>query len=120
VILVDTSVWVDHLRRGDAALAELLESSAVAAHQFVVGELACGSLRPKSDVVRLLEELPSATTASHDEVMHFIAAHRLSGKGIGYVDAHLLASAAIDRIRLWTRDKVLGAAAATLGLGFNP
>ena len=120
MILVDTSVWVDHLRRGDAALAALLESSDVAAHPFVVGELACGSLRPKSDVVRLLNELPVPSTATHDEVMLFIAEHRLSGRGIGYVDAHLLASAAIDGMLLWTRDKALGAESARLRLAFDP
>ena len=120
MILVDTSVWVDHLRRGDAALAALLEASEVAAHPFVIGELACGSLRPRSGVVQLLGELPSATAASHDEVMQFITARRLFGRGIGYVDAHLLASAAIDGLLLWTRDKALGVASGRLGLRFNP
>lgn len=120
MILVDTSVWVDHLRRGDLSLAALLESANVATHPSVIGELACGSLRPRSDVVRLLNQLPMATAATHDEVMQFIAAHRLGGQGIGYVDAHLLASAAIDGLRLWTRDKALGAQAARLGRAFNP
>lgn len=120
MVLVDTSVWVDHLRRGDASLAALLEASEVAVHPFVLGELACGSLRPKSDVGRLLSELPAATTATHAEVMHFIAAHRLSGRGIGYVDAHLLAAAAIDGLLLWTRDKPLNSASSKLGLAFNP
>ncbi|MGH7653926.1 MAG: type II toxin-antitoxin system VapC family toxin [Gemmatimonadaceae bacterium] len=120
MILVDTSVWVDHLRRGDAALTALLESSEVAVHPYVVGELACGSLRPRSEVIRLLNELPTATTASHAEVMHFITAHRLSGRGIGYVDAHLLASAAIDGLSLWTRDKALSAESARLKLVVSP
>ena len=120
MILVDTSVWVDHLRRGDTVLAELLDAGEVAAHPFVVGELMCGSLRPRSDVVRLLNELPAATTATHDEVMHFIAAHRLAGRGIGYVDVHLLAAAAMDGLLVWTRDKSLDAVAARLGLGFDP
>ena len=106
--------------RGDAVLGALLESSEVVAHPLIVGELACGSLRPRSEMVRLLNELPTATTASHDEVMHFITAHRLSGQRIGSVDAHLLASAAIDGILRWTRDKALGAASAQHGLGFNP
>ncbi len=119
MILVDTSVWVHHLRRGDAALAARLEASEVIVHPFVVGELACGSLRPRSDVVRLLNELPAATTATHDEVMHFITSHRLSGRGIGYVDVHLLASAAMDGLVLWTRDKALAAESARLGLAFN-
>ena len=120
MILVDTSVWVDHLRRGDAALAELLAAGEVAAHPFVVGELACGTLRPRSEVIRLLNELPAATTATHDEVMHFITAQRLAGRGIGYVDVHLLAAAAMDGLLVWTRDKSLGAVATRLGLGFDP
>ncbi len=119
MILVDTSIWVDHLRRGDAGLSALLEAADVAVHPFVVGELACGSLRRHSDVVRLLSALPQVTTASHEEVMHFIGAHRLGGHGIGYVDVHLLASASIDGVRVWTRDKALAARAAILGLAFQ-
>lgn len=120
MILVDTSVWVDHLRRGDSALAARLDASEVTVHPFVVGELACGSLRPRSDVVRLLTEMPTATTATHNEVMYFIAAQRLASRGIGYVDAHLLASAAMDSLLLWTRDKALAAQAARLGLAYMP
>jgi len=120
VILVDTSVWIDHLRRGDATLAALLESANVVTHPFVVGELACGSLRPRSEVLRLLSDLPMATMATHDEVMHFIAAQSLGSRGIGYVDVHLLASAAIDKCKLWTRDKALGVQCARLGVAFAP
>ena len=119
MILVDTSIWVDHLRRGDAGLSALLEATDVAVHPFVVGELACGSLRRQSDVVRLLSALPQVTTATHEEVMHFIDAHRLGGRGIGYVDVHVLASASIDGIRVWTRDKALASQAASLGLAFE-
>ncbi|WP_411279244.1 type II toxin-antitoxin system VapC family toxin [Gemmatimonas sp.] len=120
MILVDTSVWIEHLRRGDATLAALLESASVLTHPFVVGELACESLRPRSEVLRLLSDLPMATTATHDEVMQFIAAQSLGSRGIGYVDVHLLASAAIDKCRLWTRDKALGAQCARLGVAFAP
>ena len=120
MILVDTSVWIDHLRRGDATLAALLESAAVVAHPFVVGELACGSLRPRSEVLRLLSDLPMATTATHAEVMHFIAERGLASRGIGYVDVHLLASALIDKCKLWTRDKALGVQCARLRLAFTP
>lgn len=119
MILVDTSVWVDHLRRGDARLAALLTSAEVAVHPFVIGELACGSLRPRSDVVPLLRELSAATAVSHDEVMQFIDNHRLGGRGIGYVDAHLLASAAVDGHTLWTRDKALNAEATRLGVAYD-
>ena len=119
MILVDTSVWVDHLRRGDATLADLLTSAAVAVHPFVIGELACGSLRRGSEVVTLLAERPAATTVSHDEVIQFIAGQRLGGRGIGYVDAHLLASAVVDRVPLWSRDKALNAEATRLGVSYK-
>jgi predicted nucleic acid-binding protein len=119
VILVDTSIWVDHLRRGDATLAQLLEASAVAVHPFVIGELACGSLRRGSEVVTLLAELPAATAVSHNEVMRFVAVNRLGGRGIGYVDVHLLASAVVDRVPLWSRDKALHAEARRLGVAYT-
>ncbi len=114
------SVWIDHLRRGDATLAVLLESANVVAHPFVVGEMACGSLRPRTKVLRLLSDLPMATTATHDEVMHFIAAQSLGRRGIGFVDVDLLVSAAIDRCKRWTRDKALGVQCARRGVAFAP
>ena len=105
MILVDTSVWIDHLRSGDDRLAELLDSSQVLAHPFVIGELACGNLRKRDDLLRLLNALPQAPVASHEEVLHFIACHRLMGKGIGFIDGHLLASTALaDTALIWTRD----------------
>ena len=108
MILVDTSVWVDHLRRGDPGLVDLLERSAVLMHPFVVGEIACGSLRDRESILELLQDLPAAVVATPDEVLKFIASHALHGKGIGYVDAHLLASAALTPgIQLWTRDTKL-------------
>ncbi|MFN8580864.1 MAG: type II toxin-antitoxin system VapC family toxin [Gemmatimonadaceae bacterium] len=119
MILVDTSVWVDHLRHGDTHLAALLTSEQVAVHPFVIGELACGSLRPHSEVLALLHHLTPATTLTHDDVMRFIAAHRLGGRGIGYVDVHVLASAALDGSALWTRDKALHAVAARLHLTYD-
>jgi predicted nucleic acid-binding protein len=119
VVLVDTSVWVDHLRRGNAALATLLEATAVTVHPFVIGELACGSLKRGSQVVKLLAELPAASALHHDEVLQFIAAHRLGGRGIGYVDAHLLASAVLDGLALWSRDRALHTEATRLGVSYN-
>lgn len=116
MILVDTSVWVDHLRRGDPGLVDLLERSAVVMHPFVVGEIACGSLRDRKLLLGLLMDLPAAVMATDDEVMQFIERHALHGKGIGYVDVHLLASVALTgRARLWTRDQKLRQAAAALG-----
>jgi predicted nucleic acid-binding protein len=117
VILVDTSVWVDHLRRGDQALGRALEEGEVLVHPFVIGELACGNMRNRSEVLRLLEDLPRAREATHEEVMAMVDARRLMGVGIGYVDAHLLAAAALTPLTsLWTRDARLSRAARRLGL----
>ncbi len=117
MILVDTSVWVDHFRRGDSTLAELLDRGRVATHPFVVGELACGSLTDRTSIIDLMRQLPKAPVAENDEVLAFIDHHRLFGKGIGYVDAHLLASTALSHHgSIWTRDKRLLAAAEDLGL----
>jgi predicted nucleic acid-binding protein len=115
LILVDTSVWVDHLRRGDPGLVGLLERSAVLMHPFVVGEIACGSLRDRKTILELLQDLPAAVVATDSEVIHFIERHALHGKGVGYVDAHLLASVALTAgARLWTRDQRLRQLAAAL------
>ena len=117
MILVDTSVWVDHLRRGDSRLSELLERGAVAVHPFVVGEIACGSMSHRATVLELLRDLPTAVVADSDEVLGFIERHGLHGQGIGYVDVHLLASVALtDGATLWTRDRRLRTAAQALGM----
>lgn len=116
MILVDTSVWVDHLRHGEPGLIELLERSTVVMHPFVVGEIACGSLRDRDSILELLQDLPAAVVAEAAEVMHFIERHALHGKGIGYVDVHLLASVVLTSgSRLWTRDLKLLRVAASLG-----
>ena len=115
MILVDTAVWVDHLRRGDAQLVALLEANAVVMHPFVVGEIACGSLMDRAMTLDLLQHLPSAVVAEADEILGFIESKKLHGKGIGYVDVHLLASAALAGIKLWTRDKRLREVAQDLG-----
>jgi predicted nucleic acid-binding protein len=117
VILVDTSVWVDHLRRRDEALAGLLEAGRVLAHPFVIGELALGRLRQRDLVLSALQDLPQARVATDREVLHFIDQHSLSGLGIGYVDAHLLAAVRLSgSVPLWTRDKRLRGAADRLDL----
>lgn len=116
MILVDTSVWVDHLRRGDLGLVNLLERSAVLMHPFVVGEIACGSLRDRESILELLQDLPAAVVASPHEVLKFIGSRALHGKGIGYVDVHLLASVALTPgSQLWTRDAKLRRIADLLG-----
>lgn len=119
MILVDTSVWVDHLRRGDAGLADLLQRSVVAMHPFVVGEIACGSLRDRKSILELLQDLPAIVAAESNEVLEFIERHALYGKGIGYVDAHLLASVALSEgAKVWTRDLKLRRVAAALGCAY--
>ena len=115
MILVDTTVWIDHLRCGDRLLIEALERDAVVMHPFVVGEIACGSLTNRASILDLLQQLPMATVAESDEVLGFIESHKLHGKGIGYIDVHLLASAAIGGAKLWTRDRRLDAVARKLG-----
>lgn len=120
MILVDTSVWVDHLRRGDARLVELLQRSSVLVHPFVVGELACGTLRDRASILELLQDLPTAVVAGNDEVLGFIDRHALHGQGIGFVDVHLLASVALTGdATIWTRDKRLHAMADRLGRAFK-
>ncbi|MBV9594767.1 MAG: type II toxin-antitoxin system VapC family toxin [Actinobacteria bacterium] len=117
MILVDTSIWVDHLRRGDATLVRLLTNSQVLGHPAITGELGLGSLANRVEVLNLLSNLPPAVRATHDEVMDFVHAHQLMGLGIGYVDVHLLASTALSgHTSLWTRDKRLRGASLRLGI----
>ncbi|AOR71060.1 ribonuclease [Burkholderia stabilis] len=121
MILVDTSVWIDHLRAGDATLATLLEAERVLIHPFVVGELALGSLRDREMVLDALRDLPAAAPATDDEVQRMIDIVPLHGLGIGYVDAHLLASVRLTSgSKLWTRDRRLLAAAERLQLAAHP
>ena len=116
MILVDTSVWVDHLRVGDPLLARLLDRGEALGHPWVTGELALGHLRGRSEVLRLLEHLPQATVATAAELLEFINHRELFGLGIGYVDAQLLAATMLtDDGRLWTRDRRLRSAAEHLG-----
>jgi hypothetical protein len=117
VILVDTSVWVDHLRRGNTRLGTLLHRGEVICHPFVIGELACGTLKQRGEILRLLEELPAARVATHREVMAMLQSQRLMGCGLGYVDLHLVAAARLDHVPLWTLDKRLAGTAARVGVG---
>jgi len=117
MILVDTSVWIDHFRLGDDVLAYQLSSSSVLMHPFVLGELACGNLKQRKEVLSLLNDLPESSIATDKEVLFFIEKHNLMGKGIGYIDTHLLAAVALDNsAQLWTRDKRLGAVGDLLSL----
>lgn len=120
MILVDTSVWVDHLRAGDVHLANLLDRGAVVMHPFVVGEIACGRLKDRLSILELLQNLPMALVAEPNEVLGFIERHRLYGKGIGYVDVSLLASVALTgATKLWTRDIRLCEVARGLGCQYS-
>jgi predicted nucleic acid-binding protein len=117
VILVDTSVWIDHLRYGDSSLVNILNTGQVLAHPFVIGELALGSLRQRDVILETLNNLPRTKIATDEEVLTFINLSKLYGLGIGYIDAHLLASVRLTSgTLLWTRDKRLRAAANQLGL----
>jgi len=121
VILVDTSVWVDHLRAADAALIRLLDGGMILGHPFVTGEIAVGNLHRRDVILGALSTLPQASVATDDEVLHFIDRYALFGRGIGYVDAHLLAAAQLTAgTSLWTRDKRSYAVARDLGLAMTP
>ena len=120
MILVDTAVWIDHLRGAEPRLAALLDDNQVLIHPMVAGELACGNLRERHDVLRLLGGLPQAPVAADDEVLRFIERHYMMGCGIGYIDAHLLAAAALAApALLWTSAERLRGMAARLGLAYD-
>lgn len=116
MILVDTSVWIDHLRAGDAELVRRLNAGQVLAHAFVLGELALGNLQRRETVLDAMRCLPQAVVARDEEVMQFIDRHRLFGLGIGYIDAHLLAAARLSDAAIWSRDKRLNAVCERLSL----
>jgi predicted nucleic acid-binding protein len=116
MILVDTSVWIDHLRRGNPRLKALLLETRTLTHPFILGELACGSIQNRQGVISLLRTLPECACAEHDEVLALLENERLYGRGIGWIDAHLLASARLSRSGLWTLDRRLARIASTLGI----
>jgi predicted nucleic acid-binding protein len=117
VILVDTSVWIDHLRNSDSTLVNLLNTGRVLAHPFVMGELALGNLRQREVILDVFNNMPRAKIATDEEVLAFINQSKLYGLGVGYIDAHLLTSVRLTPgTLLWTRDKRLCAAASQLGL----
>jgi predicted nucleic acid-binding protein len=116
MILVDTSVWIEHFQNGNTGLDLLLQEGQVVCHPYIVGELACGNIKNRSRILSLLSTLPIAHTAEHEEVIHVIEKYRLTGKGLGYIDVHLLASAMLTNIPLWTLDKRLNSVSTKLGI----
>jgi predicted nucleic acid-binding protein len=121
MILVDTSVWIDHLQRSDSSLQQLLRHDKVLCHPMVIGELAVGNFRQRAGILQRLTALPAAIAASHDETLRFITHHSLYGRGIGYIDAHLLAAVKLTPgCTLWTRDKRLREITESLHLDFRP
>jgi predicted nucleic acid-binding protein len=118
MVLVDTSVWVSHLRDGNAELANLLNNGRVLCHPLIVGELACGNLKDRTVILSFLQLLPISIEVEHHEVLSFIENNLLMGKGLGYVDVHLLTSAVLTGIPIWTLDKRLSQVADTLNIKY--
>jgi predicted nucleic acid-binding protein len=120
VILVDTSVWIDHLRARSADLAALLTDGLVMTHPFVIGELACGNLNQREQFLKYLRALPAAIPATDKDVSYLVEQRELWGRGIGWIDAHLLASALISGCRFWTMDRRLAQLATAFGIPGRP
>jgi hypothetical protein len=120
MLLVDTSVWSDHLRRHDAALARHLEAGEVLTHPFVIGELACGLFPRRAETLGLMQQLPAAPLLGQAEVLGFIERHALAGRGVGFVDIHLIAAARVNGAAVWTRDQRMAAMAEQLGCRHAP
>ena len=119
MIIVDTSIWVVHLRKGHSHLEELLLEAEVACHPFIIAELACGNIRNRKELMALLQTLPMAPTATLNELLHFIERYKVINIGIGFVDVHLLAAARLSGMSLWSLDKKLSMAAKKLDVAYN-
>jgi predicted nucleic acid-binding protein len=125
MVLVDTSIWIDHFSRVNSQLQALLALNQVLVHPYIIGELACGNLKPRDEILNMLSMLPTPRVASDHEALYFVEANQFYGQGIGYMDAHLLASVALERTAtlwttLWTRDKRLQGLAQRIQLDFDP
>jgi len=118
MVLVDTSVWVSHLRHGNEDLQKLLHGGEVVCHPFILGELACGNLKNRNEILTYLQSLPMTILAEDQEVLRCIEDHRLMGKGLGYIDVHLIASAVLTNVLLWTLDKTLDKFTEKLGISY--
>lgn len=120
MVLVDTSVWVRHLRQSEPNLERLLNDGEVVCHPFVVGELACGNITNRTEILSLIKILPQVTEAKNEEVLRFIEQKHLMGKGLGYIDVHLCASALLTGVPMWTYDRRLNEATEGLGIRYEP
>jgi len=118
MVLVDTSVWVSYLRNGDVGFEKLLNDGEVVCHPLIVGELACGNLKNRHEILMYLESLPMAVLAEDGEVLKFIENHQLMGKGLGYIDVHLIAAAVLTDVPLWTFDKTLDKITKKIGINY--
>ena len=119
MVLVDTSVWIEYFRKGHPHLEELLNNTDVAIHPFVIGELACGTIRNRDEILNLLQTLDSSSEISLQELLRFIEMNKLQGKGIGFVDVHILASSLLSDFKLWTNDKKLHNIARKMGVAYQ-
>jgi len=118
MILVDTSVWINHFRKIDHELVDHLNIGSVACHPFIIGELACGNLSNREEILMLLQALPTTPILEPNEILHFIENKALIGRGLGYIDIHLLASSILGNVVFWTADRRLREAATELGLSY--
>jgi len=118
MVLVDTSVWVSHLREGNVGLEKLLSDGGVVCHPFIIGELACGNLKNRDEILTYLQSLPMTILAEDEEVLKFIENNQLMGKGLGYIDIHLIASAVLTDVPLWTLDKTLDKFTKKIGINY--
>ena len=119
MILVDTSVWINHLRENNEHLKQMLLKGRVMCHEYIVGELACGNIKNRKEILTFLKALPAVPLIDFNEYLYFVEEHQLNGSGIGFVDIHLLASTKLSQTKLWTEDKRLKAAASKLGINFQ-
>ena len=119
MVLVDTSVWVSHLREGDVGLEKLLNDGEVVCHPFIIGELACGNLKNRREILIHLQSLPKTILAEDEEVLEFIENHQLMGEGLGYIDIHLIAAAVLTDVPLWTFDKTLDKISKRIGVNYR-
>ncbi len=119
MVIVDTSVWVSHLRHGNSTLQKLLQEGRVASHPFVIGELACGNISNRTEIISLMQALPMLDGVEQEELLLFIKHNKMMGKGLGFVDVHLLAAAMLAGIPLWTQDKKLKQACSQLNIDFS-